>query len=101
MQRLMRARFASFAAVVLTCSLAFGGCTGSTSSSGQNAASGTVIKIGADLPVSGADASDGVPTKNGVLLAVQDANDQHLIPGFTLEADPLDVAVNGVHNPPQ
>jgi branched-chain amino acid transport system substrate-binding protein len=101
MQRLMRARCASFAAVVLACSLAFGGCTGSTSGSGQNAASGTVIKIGADLPVSGADASDGVPTKNGVLLAVQDANDQHLIPGFTLEADPLDDAVNGVHNPPQ
>ena len=101
MQRSIRARLASLAIVVLACSSALSACTGSGSGSGGGAASGTVIKIGADLPVSGADASDGVPTKNGVLLAVQDANAQHLIPGFTLEADPLDDAVNGVHNPPQ
>src|SRR5579864_1183966 len=93
MQRLMRARFASFAAVVLTCSFTLAGCTGGGPSN--------VIKIGADLPVSGADASDGVPTKNGVLLAVQDANRLNLAPGFTFEADPLDDAVNGVHDPAQ
>ena len=103
MQRLMRARLASFAAVGLICSAALGGCTGSSSggNTNTNAASGNVIKIGADLPISGADASDGVPTKNGVLLAAQDANARHLIPGFTVEADVLDDAVNGVHNPPQ
>jgi branched-chain amino acid transport system substrate-binding protein len=100
MQRLMRARFASFAVIVLTCSALLPACSGS-GSSGSGAASGTVIKIGADLPISGADASDGVPTKNGVLLAVQDANAENVAPGFTFEAEPLDDAVNGVHDPAQ
>ncbi len=99
MQRSMRARLAPFAAVISACFL-LAACTGSGSGGGQTA-SGNVIKIGSDLPVSGADASDGVPTQNGVQLAVKVANDQHLIPGFTLQADSLDDAVNGVHNPPQ
>ena len=97
MQRSVRARLAPFGAIVFACSALLGaGCNGSGPAGGGN-----VIKIGADLPVSGADASDGVPTKNGVLLAVQVANAQHMIPGFTIEADALDDAVNGVHNPPQ
>jgi branched-chain amino acid transport system substrate-binding protein len=103
MQRSMRARIASFATVLFVCAVGLAACSGSGSSgSGANgAASGNVIKIGADLPVSGADASDGVPTKNGVLLAVQIANAEKLVPGFTFEADPLDDAVNGVHDPGQ
>ena len=106
MQRSIWAHLASYAAVVLTCSVVLGGCcglnnAGSGSSGGGTAASGTVITIGADLPLSGGDASDGVPTKNGVLLAVKDANDQHLVPGFTIAADPRDDAVNGVHDPNQ
>jgi len=105
MQRSIWAHLASYAAVVLTCSVVLGGCSGSNNagsgSSGGTAASGTVITIGADLPLSGGDASDGVPTKNGVLLAVKDANDQHLVPGFTIAADPRDDAVNGVHDPNQ
>jgi len=63
-------RAASAALLVLT--LAFAGCSGSGSgsnatsngtagaSSGGGAAGGNVIKIAADLPISGADASDGV-----------------------------------------
>lgn len=104
MQRSIWARLASYAAVVLTCSALIGGCSGSNSSGSSSSgggASGTVITIGADLPLSGGDASDGVPTKNGVLLAVKDANDQHLVPGFTLAGDPRDDAVNGVHDPNQ
>jgi branched-chain amino acid transport system substrate-binding protein len=60
-----------------------------------------VIKIGIDLPVSGADASIGVPTQYGAQLAVKQANEKHLVPGFTFEADVLDDAVNGVHDPAQ
>jgi branched-chain amino acid transport system substrate-binding protein len=60
-----------------------------------------VIKIGIDLPVSGADASIGVPTQYGAQLAVKVANEKHLVPGFTFEADVLDDAVNGVHDPAQ
>jgi branched-chain amino acid transport system substrate-binding protein len=98
MQRSMRARLAPFATVPLICSLVLTACAGAGPS---GAGASNVIKIGSDLPVSGADASDGVPTQNGVKLAVLDANAQHLVPGFTFEADSLDDAVNGVHDPSQ
>ena len=63
------------------------------------AASGGVITIGVDLPLSGADAPDGVPTENGVTLAIRDANQAGLIPGFSVQADIRDDAVRGVHDP--
>jgi len=103
------ARRASIAALVAL-TLGAAGCSnsggGSSSTTGGSAgatggAQGNVIKIGADLPISGADASDGVPTKHGVELAVIDANKRNLVPGFTLQADVLDDAVNGVHDPNQ
>jgi branched-chain amino acid transport system substrate-binding protein len=62
-------------------------------------AQGATITIGVDLPLSGADASDGVPTANAVKLAIKDANDDKLVPGFTLAVDVRDDAVNGVHDP--
>jgi branched-chain amino acid transport system substrate-binding protein len=71
------------------------------STSASQRASGTVVRIGVDLPLSGGDASDGQPTANGVKLAVIDANKRHLIPGFTVEANIVDDAVNGVHSPTQ
>jgi len=98
MQRFRRARLALFAAIVLTSANSLAACSGASNSS---APSGTVIKIGSDLPISGADASDGIPTKNGVQLAVQDANARNMAPGFTFEAESLDDAVNGIHDPAQ
>ncbi|HME82500.1 MAG TPA: branched-chain amino acid ABC transporter substrate-binding protein [Candidatus Eremiobacteraceae bacterium] len=74
--------------------------TSSTSTGGAGPA-GNVIKIGIDLPVSGADASIGVPTQYGAELAVKQANAKNVVPGFTFEADVLDDAVNGVHDPAQ
>jgi branched-chain amino acid transport system substrate-binding protein len=66
---------------------------------------GDTIKIGVDLPTSGADASDGVPTRNGAELAIEQANAAGgvTIAGKTykLEMFALDDAVNGVHNPEQ
>jgi len=61
------------------------------------------IKIGIDLPVSGADASDGQPTQNGAKLAVKLAGkvcgaSSHTDACFTLASFPLDDAVNGVHD---
>jgi branched-chain amino acid transport system substrate-binding protein len=77
-------------------------CSNSSQTGGTSGApSGNIIKIGADLPLSGGDASDGIPTANGVKLAVIDANKLHLIPGHTIQADILDDAVNGVHSPSQ
>jgi branched-chain amino acid transport system substrate-binding protein len=72
-----------------------------TSSGGQSI-KGT-IKIGIDLPVSGADASDGQPTQNGAKLAIKLAGkvcgaSSHTDACFTLQPFALDDAVNGVHD---
>jgi len=73
--------------------------TTSSSSSSSGATSGT-IKIGVDLPVSGADASIGIPTQNGAVLAVEEANKNGFAGGkFKLEASLLDDAVQGKHDP--
>ncbi len=63
---------------------------------GGGAATKGEIKIGVDLPLSGAEASNGVPTLNGVKFAVQQVGS---VEGFTLSVFNLDDAVNGVHDP--
>ena len=65
----------------------------------SNGGAGGTITIGIDLPLTGADASDGNPAKNGAELAIRDANESRLVAGFTLSADVRDDAVNGVHDP--
>ena len=73
--------------LILAAFVAFG-CSG-TSSSGTN--KGT-ITIGVSLPLTGAEASQGTPTKNGVLFYIS----QHpTIDGFTLKVVSKDYAVNG------
>ena len=69
------------------------------SSSGSGSAN--VIKLGVDLPLSGADASVGRSTLNGVLLAADEANKKGLPGGFTLQVTQLDDAVQGIHSPQQ
>jgi branched-chain amino acid transport system substrate-binding protein len=61
------------------------------------------IKIGIDLPISGNDASDGVPAENGALFAIKEANDSGGINGFKIEAVALDdaSATLGKHDPQQ
>jgi len=60
----------------------------------------TVIKIGSDLPVSGGDASVGLPIQNAIHLAIDEANANHSIPGYTLMFAPRDdVGPSGVHDP--
>ncbi len=70
-------------------------------SSGGSGSSGTTIKIGIDLPVSGADASTGIPTRNGAVLAIEEANKKGVPGGFTFAAYDLDDAVQGQHDPAQ
>lgn len=66
------------------------------------AAAATVIKIGIDLPVSGADASIGIPTQNGAVLAIEEANAKHVAGSdVTFQALSLDDAVQGKHDPAQ
>lgn len=78
-------------------SIAQVGCTAAAGPA--DASSGGTITIGVDLPLSGADASDGVPTANAVKLAVKDANDGDLVPGYALRVDVRDDTVKGVHDP--
>jgi branched-chain amino acid transport system substrate-binding protein len=79
--------------------------TGAAATTGPVTFTGDTIKIAVDLPTSGADASDGIPTRNGAELAISQANDKGgvTVAGKTykLEMYALDDAVNGKHNPDQ
>jgi branched-chain amino acid transport system substrate-binding protein len=70
-------------------------CGGGTSGGNTGGSKGT-IKIGVDLPESGAESSNGIPTLNGVKFAVSQVK---TIDGYTIEVENLDDAVNGVHDP--
>lgn len=60
----------------------------------------TTIKIATELPVSGKDESSGKPAENGAHLAVDQANANHTIPGYTLVFVPKDdVGPSGIHDP--
>jgi branched-chain amino acid transport system substrate-binding protein len=70
-------------------------CSNSSTGGGSD-----TIKIGVDLPVSGADASIGIPTQNGAVMAIEEANKAGFAGGkFKLAASLLDDAVQGVHDP--
>jgi len=72
-----------------------------TSSTAADASAGNAIKIGIDMPVSGADASTGIPTRNGAVQAIEEANAKGLPGGFKLVGYDLDDAVQGAHDPAQ
>ncbi len=63
-------------------------------------AAGEAIKIGIDFPVSGGDASNGIPTQNGAVLAIEEANAAGIAGGrFKVTPILLDDAVRGLHDP--
>lgn len=64
------------------------------------APAGQVVKIGIDLPLSGGDASVGISTEQGALLAI-DQMQSKMPKGYTLQGQAVDDAVQGVHNPEQ
>ena len=68
-----------------------------TAPSGGGGGGGTVVKIGVDLPLSGGETPNGEPTINGVILAL----DQIKVPGYDVQINKQDDAVNGVHDPQQ
>src|SRR5687768_18450632 len=59
----------------------------------------TKVKIGVDLPLSGASVANGQPTLQGIELAVKEWNEAGH--GYTVELNVQDDAVNGVYNPEQ
>lgn len=87
--------------IALLCAAVVSACSSTTTtSSSSTSSSGQTIKIGVDLPVSGADASIGIPTQNGAVMAIDEANKNGFGGGkFTLAASLLDDAVQGKHDP--
>ena len=97
------ATLATFAMVVAAC----GGSSSSPSAAASSGASAAAssgaggatmdIKVGIEFPMSGGEAPNGVPSANGVALAL----DQIKVPGFNITINQQDDAVNGQHNPQQ
>ncbi len=80
--------------------LVVGACSGSASpsaSAGGGGGGGLAVKVGIELPMSGGEAPNGVPTANGVQLAIE----QNPVPGFTISINQQDDALNGKHDPNQ
>jgi branched-chain amino acid transport system substrate-binding protein len=100
-------KLARVGAVVAAVAIVVSACSGSSTpspsaaagaSAPASAAAGSIaVKIGIELPMTGGEAPNGVPTANGVALAL----DKVQVPGFTVTINQQDDAVNGVHNPNQ
>jgi len=76
--------------------------TGTTGGGGNNTPTtgSGIIKVATDFPASGKDTSSGKPAENGAHLAVDEANKNHTIPGYTIEFVPKDdVGPSGSHDP--
>jgi branched-chain amino acid transport system substrate-binding protein len=59
------------------------------------------FKLGLDLPLSGIDGGTGIPTRNAVILAVEEANRAGFPGGFHVSLEDLDDTVQGKHDPAQ
>ncbi len=71
----------------------------SAAASAAPSGAATTVTIGVELPMSGGEAANGVPTTNGVKLAVDQANAKG--GKYKYQVVVLDDAVNGVHDPAQ
>jgi branched-chain amino acid transport system substrate-binding protein len=86
--------------MLLAILVACGAGTTTTGNGSSSTTGSTTIKIASELPVSGKDESSGKPAENGAHLAVDDANKNHTIPGYTLVFDPKDdVGPAGTNDP--
>src|SRR5258708_6782265 len=85
---MVRARGLAVLITATFVAFACGGTTGGGGSKGE-------IDIASDLPVSGADASSGLPTQQGAQFAITRAA---TVRGYTLKFVPFDDAVNGAHD---
>lgn len=71
-----------------------GGSPGTSAGAGGGGGSGLAVKVGIELPMTGGEAPNGVPTANGVALALS----ENQVPGFTISINQQDDAVNGKHD---
>jgi branched-chain amino acid transport system substrate-binding protein len=76
------------------------GTTGGGGGTTPTVAGSTTIKVATDFPTSGKDATSGKPAENGAAMAVNQANANHTISGYTLVFVPKDdVGPSGIHDP--
>jgi branched-chain amino acid transport system substrate-binding protein len=60
----------------------------------------TTIKIASDFPTSGLDTTSGLPQQNGVQMAIDEANNNQVLAGYTLKLVPYDdVGRDNRHDP--
>jgi branched-chain amino acid transport system substrate-binding protein len=97
------ARLATFivVAVLSACTQDKSDTATSSQATATDAASSLVAKIGIDLPLSGGDAATGIPTRDGAVLAIEEANAAGGTGGIKFVAYDLDDAVQGAHDPAQ
>ncbi len=88
------AALAGLALIAAACSNSPAATSGS---GGGGGGGGLAVKVGIELPMSGGEAPNGVPTANGVALALE----QNQVPGFTITINQQDDALNGKHDPNQ
>jgi branched-chain amino acid transport system substrate-binding protein len=97
MQRQMSRIFALMLGIPLLLSLLAACGAGTTTNSTNPAAK--IIKIGSDFPVSGSDQSNGLPAQDGIQYAVDEANSQNFLPGYTFVLEHTDdVGSSGAHD---
>lgn len=76
------------------------GCEGSAPNPGSTPTTSGMIKIGAELPLIGGDASAGKAAEDGIRLAIDEANRQNILPGYTLMLNAKnDVGASGSQDP--
>ena len=84
-------RLVAVGATLLAASMAFSACGSRAESGGNSGESSTkVAKIGVIAPLSGDLSALGLGIRNSVDLAIRQANDQNLIPGWKLEMEAED-----------
>jgi branched-chain amino acid transport system substrate-binding protein len=59
------------------------------------------LKLGLDLPLSGIDGAAGIPTRDSVIMAIEDANKAGFPGGRHVVLEDLDDTVQGKHDPAQ
>ncbi len=90
----MGAALAAIAVVASACSSS-SSPTPAASTGGGGSAAAMDVEVGIELPMTGGEAPNGVPTANGVALAL----DQIKVPGFNITINQQDDALNGKHDP--
>jgi branched-chain amino acid transport system substrate-binding protein len=79
---------------------ACGSGTTGTGTTNSTPTGSKTIEIATEFPTSGKDTSSGQPAENGAHLALDQANQQKTIPGYTLVFVPKnDVGPQGIHDP--